>query len=288
MKLAIGTVQFGLSYGVANRTGKVDPDSAAAILRCAARHGIDTIDTASSYGDSEYVLGGVGVRDWLIVSKLPLVSQDCPDVCAWVREQTVASLQRLRVKKLHALLLHQPQQLLGPAGARIRRGLERLKEDGLIDKAGVSIYDPAELASLTERMSIEIVQAPFNLIDRRLLDSGWLARLQEREVEVHVRSVFLQGLLLMSPGELPAKFERWRPLWVALERWVTEVGTSRLAACLQFALGRPEIDRVVVGVDSLRQLEQILASAAGALPAVPEELRGVDADLLNPSRWSQL
>jgi aryl-alcohol dehydrogenase-like predicted oxidoreductase len=286
VKLALGTVQFGLEYGIANRTGRVTLEEARAIVQHARSSGIDTLDTAMAYGDSECRLGEIGVTDWRIVSKLPAVPDTCHDVGEWVVSSVHESLRRLRVSRLYGLLLHRPAQLLEPLGSDLYRALQAIKGDGLVEKIGVSIYDPAELDTLCPAYSLDLVQSPFNLLDRRLKTSGWLARLAADGVELHVRSVFLQGLLLMAPAARPPAFRRWAPLWAAYDRWLAETGLSPVEACLRDALSVPEISRVIVGVDSLSQLSANLESAAGPPPAIPDPLQTNDVDLLNPARWT--
>jgi aryl-alcohol dehydrogenase-like predicted oxidoreductase len=206
-------------------------------------------------------------------------------VAAWVRDCIRGSLQRLQVASLHGLLLHRPQDLLGSSGAALSAGLAAAKSAGLVAKLGVSIYAPEELDGLASRMQLGVVQAPFSIVDRRLASSGSLARLHAAGTEVHVRSVFLQGLLLMGAGLRPARFARWQQLWDQWDRWLVEQALTPVQACLSFALSQPGIDRVVVGVDSRQQLQEILAGAAARSPAPPATLMSADLDLVNPSRW---
>lgn len=287
-RLALGTVQFGLPYGVSNQQGQVGLEEARAILSHGQAAGMDTIDTAISYGSSEQRLGEIGVSNWRVVSKLPAVPDGCTDAAAWIRDSVAASLQRLRLTQLRGLLLHRPGQLLGSEGGTIYSALCRLKDEGLVQKLGVSIYDVEELGALCARFSFDIVQAPCNLLDRRLIDTGWLARLSGQGTEVHVRSVFLQGLLLMEPDTRPEKFIRWQALWRRWQQWLADNKLTPLQACLQFALGQTAIERVIVGVDSAIQLEQILQAAGGKVPELPEDIRCNDIDLINPSRWNSL
>ena len=288
MKLALGTVQFGLDYGVANRSGRVADAVAGAILRLARSNGIDTLDTAIAYGKSEAVLGGVGVADWKIVSKLPPVPDGIADVAAWARQQVLGTLDRLRVPQLHAVLLHRPAQLHEPVGPALLDALHRLKAEGLARGIGISIYAADELPALTALAHFDLVQAPLNIVDRRLLDSGWAARLHEAGTEVHTRSAFMQGLLLMPPAERPAKFDRWSPLWQAWGAWLAANDLSALEACIRFPLSIPGVDRVVVGVDGVDHLEQILLAAGGPLPPPPTWPPLTDDRLLDPSTWNSL
>lgn len=287
MKLALGTVQFGLNYGVANRQGQVSQDEAKAILEHARASGMDTLDTAIGYGDSEQRLGEIGVQNWRVVSKLPPVPEECSDISRWVRDSVKKSLQRLKVKRLSGLLLHQPQQLLERDGDELYRALQQMKDDGLVQKIGVSIYDPAELDLLCSRYHLDLVQAPFNVMDRRLIDSGWLARLAGQNTELHVRSVFLQGLLLVKMNARPDKFNRWQALWNKWDTWLAERNLRPLEVCLAYALSFPEICRVIVGVDSSEQLFEILSASTADPSEWPHDLWTNDIDLLNPSLWSR-
>jgi aryl-alcohol dehydrogenase-like predicted oxidoreductase len=287
-RLALGTVQFGLEYGVANRGGQVSAEDAAAILGRALEMGIDTLDTAIAYGVSEETLGRIGVQEWNVVTKLPALPESTDDISGWVEGAVTGSLLRLRISKLHGLLLHDPRQLAGAMGDPLFEALTHLKEQDLVGKIGISIYHPADLDALCGRYSLDLVQAPFNVLDRRIATSGWLARLHDAGTEVHVRSAFLQGLLLMTPGARPGGFSRWQPLWDRWDNWLSYSNLTALRASLGFALSAPGVDRVVVGVDNLAQLEEIFAAVGQAVPAPPMELMTDDLDLIDPSRWKKL
>lgn len=288
MKLALGTVQFGLNYGIANQQGQTAINEARAILNHATLQGMDTLDTAISYGESEERLGEIGIENWRVVSKLPAVPDGCPDMTQWVEVSVKESLQRLKVKSLHGLLLHRPLQLLEQNGDRLYHALQHLKHDGIVQKIGVSIYDPSELDALFKNYCLDIVQSPFNIFDRRLVDTGWLSRLAQQGTEVHVRSVFLQGLLLMTPRDRPQKFNRFLSLWNQWDAWLKDTGLTPLQACICFALLFQQISNVIVGVDNLSQLKEILQGAEAPMPHIPGELRSNDQDLINPARWRLL
>jgi len=287
-RLALGTVQFGLSYGVANQGGQVSRLAARDMLKKATACGIDMLDTAISYGESETCLGEVGTQDFKLVTKLPAVPDGCADVKSWVHEQVSASLTRLGVRAVYGLLLHRPEQLLGADGQMLSEILQDLKEMGQVQKVGVSIYSPSELDALTSQYQFDLVQAPFNLVDHRLRTSGWLQRLKQEGVEIHTRSVFLQGLLLMPQAAMPHKFAQWADLWNKWHGWLSCHNVSPVQACLGFSLANPEIDRVVVGADNVGQLEQIISAAISVLPVDLPDLRCDAENLINPSYWPHL
>jgi aryl-alcohol dehydrogenase-like predicted oxidoreductase len=284
-KLALGTVQFGQRYGIANTLGQPSLQEVGSILSRAATAGLDTLDTAVAYGDSERVLGSVGVSDWRIVSKLPRLPDGVHEVASWVDGQVRASLQRLQVPALDGLLLHHPADLVGSRGEAYRAALRSIKAAGLSRAVGVSIYDPEELERLWTHWRPDIVQAPLNVFDRRLIAGGWLARLRTAGVTVHTRSAFLQGLLLMPPARRPAWFDPWRPLLDRWWEWCRSQGVTPLQAALAFVLSQAGVDRVIVGVDSGLQLDEVLAAAAAGAPTAGADMSSDDRTLLEPLRW---
>lgn len=288
MKLALGTVQFGLDYGVANTAGRVSLEDASAIIDRAWQLGMDTLDTAVAYGESESVLGKLNVRSWNVVTKLPAIPKNCTSVTQWVESHVCESLNRLKLDSVYGLLLHRPSQLHESLGPELYTVLQSLKNAGVVNKIGVSVYGPAELSELSTRYVFDLVQAPLNILDRSLIDSGWAQRLKNDGVEVHTRSVFLQGLLLMPKGQRPAKFERWSEVWIEWDRWLAATGLTPLQACLRYVSGLDCVDRVVVGVDSVAQLGQVAGVAAGLLPSLPQFKKPHDYRLVNPATWNEL
>lgn len=288
MKIALGTVQFGLPYGIANRHGQVSRAEAVTIIDYAKSVGIDTLDTAAAYGNSERLLGEIIDPKWKIISKLPPIPTGTRDVAHWVRTTVEKSLQLLRVNRLDGLLLHHPADLLGGDGVFLHNALINLKSSGLVKKTGISIYNPAELDGLIGRFPFEMVQAPFNVLDQRLVSSGWLARLHDLGIEVHVRSIFLQGLLLLDKLARPPQFSRWEGIWLDWDEYLRASNQTPLEACVRFASSSPIISRFVVGIDSRRQLEEIFTALDGATASLPHHLQCNDPQLLEPSRWESL
>ena len=163
-----------------------------------------------------------------------------------------------------------------------------LKEQGFIKKIGASIYQPSELDDIYSKYSLELIQLPFNIFDHRLIETGWLSKLKKMKVEIHVRSAFLQGLLLMPKSQRPEKFNGWNDLWLKWDCWLKENNITALEALIRYVLSTPEISKVVIGVDSTLQLQEIISAAKGNLPLIPSELFSNDVNLLNPSNWNKL
>lgn len=290
-RIALGTVQFGLPYGVANTQGQVSYDQAEAMIGAMRTVGIDTIDTAIAYGEAETVLGRIGISDFRLVSKVPALCEPAYAVDDWVVAQVEASLERLRVPRLGGLLLHAPDDLLGPHGTDLTRGLLRARDGGLVERIGLSVYSPEQLAALVDRLPLEILQIPLNVFDRRFVETGWLDRLVSDNVEVHARSAFLQGLLLMPPDRVPSKFAPFNTLIDGWHSWLAgdaAAGMSTVQACLAHVASYAGISRIVVGADSLAQLQDIIEAASAVSLRAPKSLASPLSPLINPAQWNTL
>ena len=292
MKLSLGTVQFGLDYGITNQSGQMPLGLVSEVLALARLHGLADLDTAISYGDAEARLGQIGVQGFRVVTKLPPLPWAFPvgvsDAGVWAAAQLKASLRRLGCDNVYGLLLHRPSDLLGIQGPALLDALLNMQAQGFVQKLGISIYAPSELDAVMPLVRWGLVQAPFNLVDRRLQTSRWLEKLKDMDVELHTRSAFLQGLLLTRSDALPPKFAPWLKQWRRWQDWQKVTGCSALSACLAFPQSFQEVDRVVVGIDSPAQLRAILASKLEPLPSYWPDIESDDDLLINPSRWTEL
>ena len=286
-RLALGTVQFGLDYGVANEAGQVAFEEVHHVMDLAKANEIDVLDTAIAYGTSEEVLGKVGVDGFRVVTKLPPLAENQNNVAQWVTKQVRESLARLGQKKVYGLLLHRSEDLSASQSRQLIQALADLKDVGIVQKIGVSIYSPDELEMVCKKINIDLVQAPLNVVDRRMETSGWLDRLKSDGVEIHTRSVFLQGLLLMERSKIPMKFSRWSNMWNIWQENLRELGVTPLETCLSYPLSLDQVDQVIVGVDSAKHLQDII-SAASSVDHVPDTsfMQSKDKNLINPYNWN--
>ena len=288
--IGIGTVQFGLDYGISNPAGRPKESEVAAILQRAREVCVDCFDTAPAYGDAETLLGkylhGSSAR---IVTKVPAVSEPHiePRHGARLIESLQRSLERLRTDRVYAVLLHRPEDLDKPGWEHLVAALHEMKARGWAERIGVSIYGESQWELATARYSPEIVQLPLNALDQRPVRSGLLSRMKSAGVEIHTRSAFLQGLLLMASAELPEYFAPIRANIAALHARWSESGLSALAGCLAAVLHQDEVDAVIVGVNSLVEFEAILeawteAGQAGGDCAGADDLAPC---FLDPNQW---
>ena len=258
-KLALGSANFGLNYGIANKSGKIFESELSKILMFAREACIEVIDTSKLYGDSEARIGSL-CED----TQFNFVTKIGAEVANEFSDQSVTSSVKqscieLNQSRLYAVMLHRPEVLLGDQGRKVGRELQMLKEQEIVSKVGVSIYSPEILTAISGVLKLDIVQVPFNVFDQQILSSGWSDKLKNIGVEIHTRSVFLQGLLLMQRSSLPEYFINYWP--AHFDAWYQFLNFNRadaLEVALQFALLEDLIDKIVVGVDSVAQMKSLV------------------------------
>jgi hypothetical protein len=200
-----------------------------------------------------------------------------------VHTQVDASLARLNCTSLDALLLHRPQDLVEQHGAELYAAISSLKIKKDIQRFGISIYVPDELDGIIGKFDIDVVQAPLNVFDRRIL--GVLDRLTALNIEVHVRSVFLQGVLIANPEDRPQRFQPWSEHFAMFDKWVLSTGLSSMACCLGFALQQPGVAKLVIGTTSAESLTEIMNSIPNMHLEVPADLQSSSEQLIDPRVW---
>ena len=283
-RIVLGGAQLGLPYGILNGGETLSREEVARILDTAFGHGIDSIDTAIAYGQSESIIGETAQNRFKVISKLPPIPSSVSNVSEWVHTQVDASLSRLKCTSLDALLLHRPQDLTGIHGAELYDAISSLKIEKIIHRFGVSIYEPDELADIIGNFEIDLVQAPFNVFDRRIL--GVINQLAALNIELHVRSVFLQGVLIAGPAGRPQRFEPWFEHFALFDEWVHSTGMSAMSCCLGFALQQPGVAKLVIGATSAESLAEIIASVPNIHVDVPAHLQSSIEKLIDPRVWS--
>ena len=300
-RLAIGTVQFGLAYGITNHAGQVPESEVRRILDYAAARGIRTLDTAALYGESEATIGRT-LREGTsfdIVTKTTKAAGagSAAEAVARLDAGFDASLEKLGRGAVYGLMAHESDDLLGPFGTALWDAMSRHKAAGRVGKIGASIYTEAQIDALLARFPIDLVQIPFNALDKRLIDGGQLARLAGAGVEVHCRSIFLQGLLLQPAEAIPARFGPLIPAVRRLHATFAKYALTPLEGLIASVLGQPEIGCIVAGVTRLGEVEELVAAEGRArallaerpdFPAALREIRIDDPTILSPALWGQL
>ena len=272
-KVGLGTVQFGIPYGISNIHGQTTPDEVAEILNVAKEEGISVVDTASAYGTSEARLGNNPLTEFKVVSKFMPV-----DESGSINEQLNKSLRALHLKCLYGYLSHRPMDLLAHPDHWIE--LNRLKDSGLIKKIGFSFNAPSEVERmLSLGWMPDLIQVPFNYLDKRF--KPYCKQLKDLGCEVHTRSAFLQGLFFKNVSELPPFFDSVKPVIRELQR----LGESLPCALLKYCVVQEFIDCVIIGLNTPDQLTENLKMIDNVdlLPHLSSTI--AEQQTLDPSEW---
>ncbi len=300
MKLGLGTVQFGLPYGITNTEGQVSQADALDILFCAQQSEINLLDTAAAYGSSEERLGACLKESDGLDSSFRLITKTIPINTSHIGRSDVkrveqgfyASLQNLNQSSVEGLLVHHVDDLLAPGGERLYECLQQFKDEGRINKLGVSVYTGAQIEAVLKRYKIDLIQLPFNIFDQRLLANGLIAELKRQGVEIHVRSIFLQGVLLAEVDKIPEALKSYQAIFNRLDQAVRASGLSRLTATLGFIESISDIDYAIVGAVSVEQLKSICEAKESLAKYTVTDLIDYpslaveDEKLINPGLWT--
>ena len=286
-KLCIGTAQFGLNYGIANKTGKISRKETFAILDYAQKMGINALDTALAYGDSEELIGSYIKKynaRFDVISKFSGESYLNYDN---MRGAVQRSLDDLHIKQLYGYLIHKFDDFKN--NRNLWESFVRLKKEGAVLKIGFSLYQPEELDILLDaKIPLDIVQLPFSVFDKRF--EPYLRILKDQSVEIHARSVFLQGLAFMAPQDLTEYFRAAGSKLQKLHALADRTDVSIYAFCLNHVLLNPMIDHVVIGVDGVIQFKDDCRAVADAdrvrsFERELNELKIESEDILMPFKW---
>lgn len=297
MRLALGTVQFGMDYGV---QGGIQPGEKAVgdILSSALDRGIDHFDTAVAYGNAEDILGRYIKDNPNREGKMHFISKLAPkaffeiskdDWKKIVLNNVQESLERLNISELEVFLFHNAEYIFDENAVC---ALECARREGMARKVGVSIYTPQEAMKALEYEEIRVIQIPYNVFDQRLDKYGFFEKAGEKGVEVYARSSLLQGLLLMNVERLPEKMYFAKEYLKRFSTICSEYGVSPLRAAVCYVGRHPGIDYVLFGVDNKRQLLEYLTMQEENIPEdmvkeLQKEFEDVEEKLVNPVLWNQ-
>lgn len=286
-QIALGTAQLGMRYGVNNKVGQPSKEDAFAILDAAFAGGVDTFDTASTYGSSEEILG-----EWCkgrnLLNRVRIISKCKPSATTAdaVRKEITESLARLKMNHLDGYLLHSPEHL---SNEHVIEGLHAIQKEGLATHVGVSVYTPDEALRALE-LGLEYIQVPYNVFDRRLDKTDFFEKAAKASVTVFARSPFLQGLLIMEPSQIPLHLSEARPLVERFQEVAKKYDLSPTEAALLFVRLRSKAAYVVLGAETPQQVEENLsfsipANAKEYVEEIESAFPDVPEAIVNPSLW---
>jgi aryl-alcohol dehydrogenase-like predicted oxidoreductase len=284
-KLILGTAQFGSSYGVANKNNRgISKKDIINILNFCKKNQIYFLETASSYYSSEKKLGESGANEFKIITKVPKLNLRLSQnkIKEEIHYFFLKSWNSLLNKKLYALLLHSGEQLLSNKGDIIYNTLLKIKKDNNIKNIGISVHNPISLKKIIKKYKFDIVQAPFNIFDNRIYDKGIISLLKKKNVKIHCRSIFLQGLLLMKYSKISKHLRKYFYDFFLDTKDSTK---NKLNLCLKHALFHKEIDKFIIGIDNVRQLIQICKIMKNIIPKQYNKYKTKNIKVIDPLRW---
>ena len=295
-ELCLGTVQFGMKYGINNQIGRQPARGESfEMLDYAVDHGIDTIDTAAAYGEAEEIIGSYlrvrGKKHKLkVISKLrPNVIEGRKPAEKIVTEECKNSLHRLSVEQLDGYLLHTPEYIYQE---EVLAALVGLKKEGYIKNIGVSIYDLKEGCAAIDTGVVDYIQLPYSILDQRGIKEGFITAAKSAGIKIFTRSAFLQGLFMMEPGSVPKHLQKAVPYLEKIEKILEQYEADKISAILQFVKQEKQIDYLVFGVEKIEQLEEDSRKADQAdvpeecLQQLKKEINNVAQAIIFPSLWA--
>lgn len=296
VKLCLGTVQFGMKYGINNQVGQPSEEECFEMLDTAIENGIDTIDTAMAYGTAESIVGNY-LEYRRCHRKVDIISKLCPniidskekDVYSVIRKQLEDSLERLHVSQLKGYLLHTPEYVYDE---RIIEALFLLKDEKLIQNIGVSIYDMREGDEAIKK-HLDYVQLPYSILDQRGTQSGFIQKAKKAGMTIFTRSAFLQGLFMMESDKLPKRLEHAKPYLKYFEELTEKYRMNKVELLFQFVKETEDIDYLVFGVDnkiqlleSMKMFESNICIGGELLEKIRNYYKEVDDSIILPSLWA--
>jgi aryl-alcohol dehydrogenase-like predicted oxidoreductase len=290
-RIGLGTAQFGSHYGISNQVGRPSEREISSILERGLAAGVGFLDTATAYGEAESIIGRhlpAAHRIRIVTKVRPVAGQSIKASDGQnLLDEIAASLDRLKVTQVYGVLLHHPPDLNKSGWQFLVDALDTAKQSGWTRRIGASVYDSEQLTLVENRFNPELVQLPLNALDRRPIELGVLKRLKADGIEIHARSVFLQGLLLMKPDAMSEFFAAARNAVAGLHRRWEEHGLDALAGCLAFVLQQPDVDAAIIGVNRCSELDEIIAAVRSLSKSAIEmgPTPKIDSIVLDPSRW---
>lgn len=295
-ELCLGTVQFGMKYGINNKLGQPSEESSISMIDYAVKHGVKYIDTARAYGTAELVVGKY-IKEYGLPSDVNIISKLRPnvienenqDIDAIVRRECEDSLKRLHVSKLNGYLLHTPEYIYNQD---IINALMKLKEEKLVDNIGVSIYDIKEGNYAIETGMVDYIQLPYSILDQRGMRTGFIPRAKRAGIKIFTRSAFLQGLILMEKENIPEHLTGAISDIINYEKILEQYQVDNIKTLMHFITEEKEIDYLVFGVDTKEQLEKDIQAyqenqlPEGVIENIKEKITNLDESIIFPSLWS--
>ena len=287
-KICIGSANFGMEYGLDKKSPLLKKDIKE-IFEFLKKENTIYIDTAANYKNSEIIIGKYSTKKFKIITKIKKIPKGVNDLEKWLKNEIYTSCKKLRVNKIYGLLVHDTQDLKNKKkDKKIYKTFDILKKSKIIEKIGLSIYNPNELDLYLKNYNFEIVQAPLNIFDRRIINSGWLKKIKEKGIEFFARSIFLQGLLIKDINKIDKFFSPYKKKFEKFEIWTQKLNISKVEACIRFVNSYREVDKVIVGINNKMHFFENYKFLKKDKLIVPNSLEIKSGKILNPKLWKKV
>ena len=283
-KISIGTANFQKKYGF-YKNSRIRDYELKKIISNLKQKKIKDIDTAISYKNVDDLLGRSKIKSLRIYSKIPKLPKDCKNIKNWVDDQVSKSKKKLKIKKFEGFYFHNPSDLLSKQGAELYENLKRLKKNGMVKKIGISIYEFSMFEKINKNFRIDMIQIPLNILDRRI-NLKKISKIAKKEkIELHVRSIFLQGILLKEKNQIPSYFNKWSKILSKWNKWCLDNKLSKLQACINFIFNNEIADKIIIGIRNSKEFEEIIKCVERKSKKYPKNIFSKDLGLIDPRRW---
>ena len=281
-KIVIGTANFGMKYGLDNKD--INPREIKKILGYCKKKGIKTLDTAPGYGNALENLRKNEIVNWDIISKIPSIPKNTKDISSYIYNIFFSTLKKINVSKIHTILIHDEKDILNVTrGKKIVKILNNLKKEKLVKRVGCSIYDSFKVSRVIKNYNFDVLQCPYNIFDKRLVDSGLFRLLKLRNINIHLRSIFLQGLLLRNKNNIPIQFKNNYKI-TNYYKWIKKNNFSNIKICLS-ELDKIDYEKIIIGVNNINQLKEII-NFKKCLNQSTDILKTRNLKLIDPRTWN--
>ena len=283
-KIIIGTAQLDKNYGLNKNRNKITVNEINNLFEFLKKNQYFYLDTAKNYKDSENLLKKINLNKFKIIGKIEKL-RNKKNIYNYLKKEILNSINNLGIKMFEGYLIHDEKDLISNRSDEIYRALVKIKKENLTKKIGISIYDFKKASSIIKSYKLDIIQLPYNLIDRRLENKSFLKLLEKRNLEIHVRSIFLQGLLLKDLNKVPKIFYKYLKFFKKIDKYCKKNLLSKLEACLNFVMSNKVINKIIIGIENKSNMVEINNIKIRKFKFPKTESK--DINLIDPRKWKK-
>ena len=283
-KIIIGTAQLDNKYGIFKDRKKITKKNIKEIFENLKKENYLFIDTFSDYKNSEKLLQNINLKKFKIIGKIGIL-RNKKNIYKFLKKKILNSLKKLKINNFEGFLIHDEKDLCCSKSNEIYDALISMKNIGYIKKIGISMYNFDKVIEIVKNFKIDIIQLPYNLLDRRLENKELQNILKAKKVQIYVRSIFLQGLLLSEKSKIPPQFQKYQNLFDKIDNFCIRNDTNKLELCLKFVTNKNFIDKIIIGIDDKKNIFDINKIKINKMNYRLPNIFSIDKKLIDPRKW---